>query len=106
MSYWARRPRPRYPRIPPAFARTIMIDTLTLLAQQPDGGDVLGGAIGLMCVFWVLGILATIFWLWMLIDALMHEPTTNEKILWFLVIFFLHILGALIYFFVRKRGRT
>src|SRR5262245_13258234 len=95
----------RYPRPRPAFARTTMIDTLTLLAQQPDGGDVLGDAIGLMCVFWVLGILATIFWLWMLIDALMHEPTTNEKILWFLVIFFLHILGALIYFFVRKRGR-
>ena len=79
---------------------------LTLLAQQPDGGDALGGALGVMCVIWVLAILASIFWLWMLIDALMNEPTTNEKILWFLVIFFLHLLGAIIYYFVRKRGRT
>jgi len=81
--------------------------TLILFAQQDGGGgDLLGGALGLMCVFWVLAIAASVFWLWMLIDALMHEPTTNEKILWFLVIFFLHLLGALIYFFVRKRGRT
>ena len=53
----------------------------------------------------MLALIASLFWLWMLIDALMNEPTTNEKILWFLVIFFLHLLGALIYFFVRRRGR-
>jgi sterol desaturase/sphingolipid hydroxylase (fatty acid hydroxylase superfamily) len=83
------------------------MDTLCLLAQQPapDDGGALGGVLGFMCVVWVLVILATVFWLWMLIDALMNEPTTNEKILWFLVIFFLHLLGALIYYFVRKRGR-
>jgi hypothetical protein len=85
------------------------METLCVLAQQPDGGggggDLLGGALGLACVFWVLAIVASLFWLWMLIDALMNEPTTNEKILWFLVIFFLHIVGALIYFFVRRRGR-
>lgn len=85
------------------------METLSVLAQQPDGGggggDLLGGALGLVCVFWVLAIVASLFWLWMLIDALVNEPTTNEKILWFLVIFFLHIVGALIYFFVRKRGR-
>jgi len=84
------------------------MDTLSLLAQQPapdDGGGALGGVLGVMCVVWVLVILATVFWLWMLVDALMNEPTTNEKILWFLVIFFLHMLGALIYYFVRKRGR-
>jgi Phospholipase_D-nuclease N-terminal len=34
-----------------------------------------------------------------------REPTTNEKILWFLVIFFLHLLGALIYYFVRRKNR-
>ena len=84
------------------------MDTLLLLAQQPptpDGGDVAGGVLGVMCIFWGLAILASLFWLWMLIDALMNEPTTNEKILWFLVIFFLHLLGAIIYFVVRKRGR-
>ena len=42
----------------------------------------------------------------MLIDALANEPTTDQKILWFLVIFFLHFIGAFVYLFVRKSGRT
>jgi hypothetical protein len=79
---------------------------LSLLAQQaPDGGDLLGGLGALACFIWLISLAATVFWLWMLIDALLHEPSTNEKILWFLVIFFLHIIGALIYYFIRKRSR-
>jgi Phospholipase_D-nuclease N-terminal len=53
----------------------------------------------------LLSLLATIFWIWMLIDALIHEPTTGEKLLWFLVIFFLHFIGALIYYVLRKSPR-
>jgi hypothetical protein len=53
----------------------------------------------------LLSLVATIFWIWMLIDALIHEPTTGEKLLWFLVIFFLHFIGALIYFVLRKSPR-
>jgi|SRR4051794_21617845 len=85
------------------------METLCLLAQQPEGGGGDGGALAglgaLVCVFWVLGLLAFAFWLWMLIDALTHEPTTNDKILWVLVIVLLPVLGSLIYFVVRKRGR-
>ena len=56
-------------------------------------------------VFWLIALALTIFWIWAMVDAVTHEPTTNDKILWFLVIFFLHVLGALIYFFVRRRAR-
>ena len=59
-----------------------------------------------MLVFWTLALLASVFWIWMLVDALVNERTTEEKILWFLVVFFLHFIGALIYFFVRKSART
>jgi hypothetical protein len=59
------------------------MDTLALLAQQ-DGGDVAGGLLSLACVIWLLSVIVFVFWLWMLIDALLNEPTTNEKILWFL----------------------
>ncbi len=52
----------------------------------------------------MLGLAASAFWLWMLVDALVNEPDTNQKILWFLVIFFLHVVGAIIYFAVRKTG--
>ena len=64
-----------------------------------------GGVFGLMCVFWIIALAASIFWIWMLVDALIHEPTTNDKLLWFLVIFFLHFIGALIYLVVRRSQR-
>ncbi len=87
-----------------------MMSSFTLFAQAaPDVGDaagLFGGLMVLMAVFWIVGIAATIFWLWMLIDALTNEQTTEQKILWFLVIFFLHFIGALIYLFVRKSGRA
>jgi len=45
------------------------------------------------------------FWIWMLIDCATKEPDSgNAKICWILIIVFAHIIGALIYFFVR-RGR-
>ena len=64
----------------------------------------MAGLFGVWLFFVVLAILASVFWIWMLISALVNEPTSNDKILWFLVIFFLHFIGALIYFFVRNRG--
>jgi hypothetical protein len=77
-----------------------------LLAQaDADNGGVIGGQLALGAVFWILAIIATIFWLWMLVDVLMSSKPANEKILWFLVVFFLHLIGALIYFFV-GRNRT
>jgi hypothetical protein len=82
----------------------------TLFAQVApevgDGAGLLGGAIAVMAVIWIVGIAATIFWLWMLVDALTNEPTTEQKLLWFLVIFFLPFLGALIYLFARKGNRA
>jgi len=51
-------------------------------------------------------LLASIFWIWMLIHAITNKGLSDvEKILWVLVILFLHFLGALIYFFVgRPKG--
>jgi hypothetical protein len=66
---------------------------------------VAGLRLGLFCFVSIFVLAASVFWLWMLIDALTNEPTTNDKLLWFLVIFFLHFIGALIYFFVRRPQR-
>jgi hypothetical protein len=62
-------------------------------------------ALGIFLMFLILGIAATIFWIWMIIDCLQNEPSGSEKIVWLLVIIFLHLLGALIYFFVRRQAR-
>ena len=41
------------------------------------------------------------FWIWMLISAIQNKGLTEgEKIAWVLVIALLHLLGAILYFFV------
>jgi len=77
---------------------------LLLLAQNTGVPDVVGGLFSMFLVLWILGV-ATVFWVWMLIDALVNERTTEEKLLWFLVVFLLHFIGAIIYYVVRKSGR-
>jgi Phospholipase_D-nuclease N-terminal len=57
--------------------------------------------------FGILGtlvlILTTIFWLWMLIDCLQNRRIQGvEKLVWVLVILFLHVLGAVLYFAIGR----
>ena len=60
----------------------------------------------LLVPFLALGLLGTAFWIWMLIDCAMNEPSDgNDKLVWILVILFAHLLGALIYFFVPRPKR-
>ena len=51
----------------------------------------------------LIGIFLFAFWLFMLIDCLKRDFKNDyEKIVWVLVMIFLHILGATIYYFVVK----
>jgi len=48
-----------------------------------------------------LVLLVMAFWLWMLVDAIVNKGLSDvEKICWVLAILFLHILGAILYFFI------
>ena len=51
----------------------------------------------------LIGFAVFIFWLWMLIDCLSSTKPSGEKVVWFLVIFFFPLVGALVYYLV---GRT
>ncbi len=75
-----------------------------LLADSSDAtaGGLFAGGVGIL--FLIVGLIASLFWLWMLIDCIVSPMQGTEKILWFLVIFFLHLLGALIYFFMKRPG--
>lgn len=59
------------------------------------------GFIGLGIVFSVIGILLFAFWVWMLVHAASSD--IKHKPMWLLVIWFMNIVGAIIYFFVIKR---
>ena len=64
-----------------------------------------GMFVGFGLVVIAIGILLFLFWLWMLIDCLKRDFKKDyEKIVWILVMIFLHILGAVIYYFVVKVG--
>jgi len=47
------------------------------------------------------------FWIWMIIDCATQETFEgNDKVVWMLIVIFLNWLGALIYYFVRRRKRV
>jgi len=59
-----------------------------------------------MIPFFLIGILGTVFWIWMLIDCATKESSQgNDKIVWIIVIALTHFIGALIYFLVRRPTR-
>ena len=54
----------------------------------------------------LFGILGTVFWIWTLIDCATKESSQgNDKVVWILVIALTHVLGAAIYFLVRRPAR-
>jgi hypothetical protein len=57
--------------------------------------------------FGMLGSLVTLalglFWLWMLVDCLANQ--SEDKLVWFLVIFFLNLLGAVLYYLLARKKR-
>jgi hypothetical protein len=76
-----------------------------MIAQLLADPFLIFGGVGL--ILGLIGLLLTIFWLWMLIDAITNSSMQGtEKLIWVLVIFFTHFLGALIYFLVARSGRS
>jgi O-antigen/teichoic acid export membrane protein len=50
--------------------------------------------------------LALIFWLWVVVDCLRKEPSEgNEKVAWVLFILLVPVIGALVYYFIRRPER-
>lgn len=53
----------------------------------------------------VLAIFLTIFWILMIIDVAKRKfKNENDKIVWILIVILLYWLGAVIYYFVIKKG--
>ena len=64
----------------------------------------LGGAEIILILFILPLFLASlVFWIWMLIHAIQNKGLSDgERVVWVLVILFLHLLGAFIYFLVGR----
>jgi len=57
---------------------------------------------GAMSIAWIVGMIAAVFWMMALVDAISREPTGNAQFLWTVVILALPVVGALVYWFVRR----
>ena len=50
-----------------------------------------------------LGVALTVFWIWMLVDAIQNKGITDgEKVGWVLAIVFFHLIGSVLYFFIGR----
>ncbi|MEM5799685.1 MAG: PLDc N-terminal domain-containing protein [Candidatus Aenigmatarchaeota archaeon] len=65
-------------------------------------GLFLGLIIGIL--FLGLLIFAVVFWFWMLVDCLSRKRF-DDKLVWVIVLIFLNLLGALLYYFIVKRKK-
>jgi len=53
-----------------------------------------------------LGLLLSIFWVWMIVDAATKEPEGDpDKLMWVLIVVLGQGIGAAIYYFVRRPER-
>jgi len=69
----------------------------------------IGEAFGLflLLAMGALALLFTIFWIWMLVDAIQNKGLADgEKIGWVLAIVFFHFLGSVLYFFIGRPKRV
>ena len=77
----------------------------TVAPQEPDTESGISW-FSLIAVSVGLGVLGTIFWVWMLVDCATKEPDEgNSKVVWTIIIVLTHLVGAAIYFFVRRPQR-
>lgn len=60
----------------------------------------------LFLLFVLLAPIGSIFWIWALVSCIRNESSAdNTKVVWTLIIAVLHVLGALLYFLVRRPER-
>jgi len=66
-----------------------------------------GGLPEVVLVFvFVIVILGCGFWIWMLVECATKEADTgNTKVVWAIIIVFTNMIGATIYYFVRRPQR-
>ena len=61
------------------------------------------GSLSCCLLLGLIALSAFLFWIWMIVDCAMNEPSEgNDKIVWILILVFTQLLGSLLYFFIRR----
>jgi len=81
---------------------------VVMFFAQSVSTDVFGIIILALVVLLVIafGVFCFVFWILMIVDAAQRKSLSDgERIAWILVLVFIGIIGALIYYFAVKRNR-
>jgi hypothetical protein len=75
------------------------------MAQPPNLAPLVLLPFVFMLFMFAFMALVLAFWIWMIVDCATKEPPGNEKIVWILIVVVLGLIGAIVYFFVRRSPR-
>lgn len=75
---------------------------LTLVANAQGGIAIFAG--GFLVLWLILAIAALVLWIWALIDIIGSSMSIGAKIIWLLVIFFLPLIGSILYLLIGRGG--
>ena len=60
--------------------------------------------VGFFLLLFIFVSLMLIFWIWMIVDCAKRDFKKNDdKVIWILILVFLGVIGAIIYYFIIKR---
>lgn len=85
-----------------------MIENITNATSIPPAAGAIFGSFVLFFIilwifFFIIGILGTILWIFMLIDAIKRNyKNENDRLVWILIIILANVIGAIVYYFVIK----
>lgn len=65
----------------------------------------MGIGLGEIEIFIIFILLGMAFWVWMILDCAINEPSGSDKIVWILIILLGNFIGAAIYFLARRPRR-
>lgn len=79
---------------------------IILITLLLGGFEVLPESAVMPLLFSELGLLGMLFWVWMLVDCAVNEPSGgNDKLVWVIIVLFTHVIGAALYLFIRRPRR-
>jgi prolipoprotein diacylglyceryltransferase len=78
------------------------------MATEAAVGAAVGGFVIFFILIWILffavGILALIFWIFMIVDVASRKfKQENDKVMWILIVILTGVIGAAIYYFIIKK---
>lgn len=86
------------------FAQNVYAEC-TLNGEVVPCGDIPKWPFALMGLFFIVMMTLLVFWIWMIVDVVQNEKE-NNLVVWLLILFFAGFIGAIIYYFIRKRKRN